>query len=51
MEADGHSVQISTGDVDTIMITHALQCAVQGHEVNVVVDHHKQNTADIFFLS
>ena len=58
---DGQIVHHSTGDADMMITECALQYAVQGHEVNVVVDdtdvlvllmyHWKQNMADIYFLS
>ena len=38
LQADGHSVQNSSGDADTMIVAHAMQYAVQGHKVNVVAD-------------
>ena len=61
LQADGRSVQNSSGDVDTMIVAHPLQYAVQGHEVNVVAEdidvlvllmyHWKHNMANIYFLS
>ena len=47
LQADGHSVQNSSGDADTMIVAHALQYVVQGHEVNVVAD----NTDDLVLLN
>ena len=58
-ESAGHTVYISTGDADTLIVACALQFAEQGTEVAVEADdtdilillmyHWKQSMADVYF--
>ncbi len=61
LRADGHIVNDSTGDADTMIVASALQFASQGNATTVVADdtdvlillmyHWKENMADVYFLS
>lgn len=61
LHSDSQTVYNSTGDADVLIVSCALQIAIEGHEVNVVADdtdvlillmhHWNESMADVYFFS